>query len=249
MRAIILAAGFGTRLYPLTKDRPMALLPLGKKTLLDYLIEPLVRLPMVKEITIVSNAWFYLDFYEWRNDAPYTKPIFIEDNGVCSPEEKRGTIHDIKFAIESGRKKDEDYLIFCSDIFFDFPLSHFLLPVLSHPDCGFAGLYDLKTRQESPKYGAVQMNPEHRIIDFEERPAPSGSTLISAGVYYFPGSFRHKFNEYLARHSPAAKTGGFIRRLIRDESVYGVLFEGAWFRIGTVQSYEKAREYLHVFAG
>ncbi|OGW79294.1 MAG: hypothetical protein A2Z83_09080 [Omnitrophica bacterium GWA2_52_8] len=245
MRAIILAAGFGTRLYPLTKYLPKALLPLGNKTMLDYLIEPLEKLPMVKEITIMTNSRFYLDFYTWRKNSKYTKPIYIEEDGVNIPEKRCGAIKDLQLAIESREKADEDYLILCSDNFFDFPLSHFLLPVLSHPHYGFVGLYDVKDTLEATKYGVVQINHEHRIIDFEEKPTSPKSTLVSVGVYYLPGALKHRLDEYLAQGRPADKIGDFIGSLSRDEHVYGVEFEGAWFDIGSIVSYEKARKYLN----
>jgi len=246
MRAIILAAGFGTRLYPLTKDRPKALLPLGNKTLLDYLIEPLERFPMVKEITLMTNARFYLDFYDWRKNTKLAKPIYIEDDGVAIPEKRCGAIRDLHLAIESRQKESEDYLILCSDNFFNFPLSHFLLPVLSHPHSGFVGFYDVKDKPEATKYGVVQINHDHRIIDFEEKPANPKSTLVSVGAYYLPGSFKNLLDEYLAQGKPADKIGDFVGYLSRNENLYGVEFEGAWFDIGSIESYEKARKYLNV---
>lgn len=245
IRAIILAAGFGTRLYPLTKDHPQALLPAGKKTLLDYLVEPLEKLPMVREITLMTNARFYLDFYRWRKNAGYRKAIYIEDDGVSLPEKRSGAIQDLQLAIESRRKDGEDYLILCSDNFFDFPLSHFLLPVLSHPQYGFMGLYDVKDKMEASKYGVVQMDQEHRIIDFEEKPANPKSTLVNVGAYYLPGAFRHYLNDYLAQGFTADEIGDFIAYLSRKENLYGVEFEGAWFDIGSTKSYEEARKYLN----
>ena len=246
MKAIILAAGFGTRLYPLTENRPKALLPLGNKTMLDYLIEPLERFPMVKEITIVTNSRFYLDFYRWRKSAKVTKPIFIADDGITLPERRCGAIRDLQIAMEFRPQEDEDYLILCSDNFFDFPLSHFLLPVLSHPHSGFVGLYDVKDKLEATKYGVVQIDHDHRIVDFEEKPANPKSTLVSVGAYYLPRSFKNLLDEYLAKRKPVDKIGDFVGHLSRKEHLYGVEFEGAWFDIGSIESYEKARKHLNV---
>jgi len=221
-------------------------LPLGTKTLLDYLIEPLERFPMVKEVTIVTNSRFYLDFYTWRKRSKHRKPIYIEENGVYVPEKRHGAIQDLELAIKSHEKEDEDYLIFCSDNFFDFPLSHFLLPVLSHPHSGFVGLYDVKDKWEATKYGVVQINHDHRIVDFEEKPSDPKSTLASVGVYYLPGVLKARLREYLAQGKPADKIGDFISTLSRSEDLYGVEFEGTWFDIGSIESYEKARRYFNV---
>jgi len=245
MRAIILAAGFGTRLYPLTKDRPKALLPLGNKTLLDYLVQPLEKLPMVKEITIVTNARFYLDFYKWRKSSGYVKPIYIEDDHVTVPEKRCGAIRDLQLAIESRQKDEEDYLILCSDNYFDFPLSHFLLPVLSHPQYAFVGLHDLQSTSEASKYGVVQVDHEHRIINFEEKPANPKSTKISVGAYYLPGRLKCRLDEYLNNGFSADKIGDFIGFLSRNEDLFAVDFEGPWFDIGSIQSYLEARKYVN----
>ncbi len=246
MRAIILAAGFGTRLYPLTADRPKALLPIGEKTLLDYLIQNLEKnLPMVKEITLMTNARFYLDFFRWRKNSSYRKPIYIEDDQVAVPEKRCGAIRDLQLAIQSRQNENEDYLILCADNFFDFPLSHFLLQVFSHHQYGFVGLYDVKDKTEASKYGVVQVDHEHRIVDFEEKPANPKSTKISVGAYYLPGKLKHRLDEYLDQGFPADKIGDFIGFLSRKENLFGVDFEGAWFDIGSIQSYVEARKYLN----
>ncbi len=245
MRAIILAAGFGTRNDPLTKDHPIALLPIGNKTVLDYLVAPLEKFPMIREVMIMTNARFYLDFYKWRKKSSYKKAINIEDNKILLPEKECGAIRDLQLAIDARKKEDEDYLILCSDNVFDFPLSHFLLPVLSHPQCGFTGFYDLKDKMEASKYGVIQVDHEHRVVDFEEKPVNPRSTTVSVGVYYFPSSFRHHLDEYLNQGYPADKMGNFIAYLSKRVNLYGIEFEGTWFDIGSIQSYEQVRKNLN----
>jgi glucose-1-phosphate thymidylyltransferase len=119
------------------------------------------------------------------------------------------------------------------------------LPVLSHPQHAFVGLYDLKDKSAASKYGVVQLDHDHRVIDFEEKPVNPKSTKISVGVYYLPGRLKYRLDEYLGQGFSADKIGDFIGFISRNEDLYAVDFEGAWFDIGSIQSYWEARKYLN----
>ncbi len=249
MNAIILAAGFGTRLYPLTENKPKALLELGGMTLLDHLMEKLEAESSVRDVTIVTNGLFYLDFFRWRQkvqDVRYKKEIMIEANKAYVPEKREGAVRDLFRGIKSLRTSDLGYLILCADNYFDFPLSHFVHPCLTHQDFAFVGVRDVTSREKASQYGVLQMDEHTRITHFEEKPNDPKSTLVSTGVYYLPSKFKIRLLEYLdiEKRNPD-RIGDFIAWLIGKEQTYGVEFDGKWIDIGDLKSYESAGRLFH----
>ena len=245
MKAIILAAGFGTRLDPLTRNIPKALLTLGDKTLLDHLVGKLDRFPILDEIVIVSNKRFYQNFKRWKKEASYQKPIRVIHNGVNHPEKRLGAVRDLELSLRSSRGTPESFLVFYGDNYFDFPIGYFLLPCLGHPRYTFIGLYDVGEKTLASQYGVVEMDDIGRITLFEEKPTDPVSTKVSVGVYHMSPDARLRLHEYLdvEKRNPD-RIGDFFAWLIGKEPVYGVVFEGSWFDIGSKESYEKAAKHV-----
>ncbi len=245
MKVIILAAGFGTRLYPLTQDTPKALLEIGGKSLLSHLDDQLSRLENVSEVIIATNALFYLDFFKWRKTAKTRNRVKIVDDGNCVPEKRLGAVKNLALALREVVESDESYLVLCADNYFDYPLNHFLLSCLSHPDNCFIGLYDVQDWNKAKLYGVVSLDDHGRVTDFQEKPSQPQSTLASLGVYYFPKDIKQSVSEYLdiQKRNPD-RIGDFIGWLSQREEMYGVQFDGAWFDIGDVHSLREASQYL-----
>lgn len=245
MKAIILAAGFGTRLYPMTRNLPKALLKIGEKTILDHLMGKLERLSAVEEVILVTNGRFYRQFLEWQKNIPYSKPVHVLSNRVSNHEKSLGSVRDLFLALRSGHCGSDDFLVFCGDNYFDFPLGHMLLPALGHRESAFVGVYDVKDSSLAKEYGVVEMDDHHRITRFEEKPENPQFTLVSIGVYFLPGIYRLRIYEYLEieKRNPD-RIGDFIAWLTGKENLYGIEFDGAWFDIGSPESYETAREHF-----
>ena len=245
MKAIILAAGFGTSLYSLTRNIPKALLKLGDKTLLDHLIGKLDRFPIIDEIVVVSSKRFYQNFKRWKKDVSYQKPIRVIHNGFNNPEKRRGAVRDLELALMPSRGTPENFLVFCGDNYFDFPIGYFLLPCLGHSRLTFIGLYDVREKALASQYGVVEMDTTGRITRFEEKPADPVSTKVSVGVYYMSPEARLRLYEYLdIENRNPDRIGDFFAWLTGKEPVYGVVFDGAWFDIGSKESYEKAAKHV-----
>ena len=247
MKAIILAAGFGTRLYPITENTPKALLKLGKKTILDYLVEKLEVVSAVDEIIVVTSGKFYLDFHKWCKNSCYQKPIHIIENCAFVPEKRLGAVRDLDLALRSGYCGSDDFLVFCGDNYFDFPLSHFLLPCLGHPENAFVGTYDVGDPSVASLCGVVLTDDHNLITDFEEKPASPKSTDVCIGVYYFPSKYRMRIYEYLELEKlNPDRIGDFVGWLSKKDSLYAVDFDGAWFDIGSKESLDLARRHANV---
>lgn len=245
MKAIILAAGFGTRLYPITRDLPKALLRIGEKTILDHLMAKMDTLAAVDEVILVTNNRFHQRFILWQKTARYSKFIRIISNGVYDHEKSRGAVRDLFLALRSGYCGSDDFLVFCGDNYFDFPLGFMLLPALGHRESAFVGIYDVKDSSLAKEYGVVELDNHHKITRFEEKPAHSQSSKISIGVYFLPGSFRLRVFEYLEieKRNPD-KIGDFMAWLVGKEILYGIEFDGTWFDIGSKETYDAAVKYF-----
>ena len=245
MKAIILAAGFGTRLYPMTRNLPKALLKIGEKTILDHLMAKLETLSVVDEVILVSNERFYRQFLDWKKTAPYSKPVHVLSNKACDPEKSLGAVRDFFLALRSGHCGSDDFLVFCGNNYFDFPLGYMLLPALGHRESAFVGVHNVKDKSLAREYGVVEMDDHHRITRFEEKPANPRSTQVSIGAYFFPASYRLRVYEYLEieKRNPD-KIGDFFAWLTGKERLYGIEFDGAWFDIGSMASYDTARDYF-----
>ena len=126
MRVILLAAGFGTRLYPLTQNKPKALLPLGDRPLIDYLMENITK-TKPESVTLITNNRFYEAFVFWRSQRQYPFPVRIMNNGVNKPQERKGAVRDLYYAFCDSEDGCDNSLVISTDNYFDYPLSHFLL--------------------------------------------------------------------------------------------------------------------------
>ena len=135
MKAIILAAGYATRLYPLTKDTPKALLPVAGRTILDRLLDGMRAIPEIDHIHLVTNHRFAPAFEEWRQTAQVHCPITVHDDGTTSNEDRLGAVGDIAFVLERAGI-DDDLFVAASDNLFTFPLSDFAADFRRHGrDC------------------------------------------------------------------------------------------------------------------
>jgi glucose-1-phosphate thymidylyltransferase len=124
MKAIILAAGYATRLYPLTMNQPKALLPLAGKPILDYIVEKIEEVPAIDEILLITNTKFYPNFCTWAENKKGGLPVSVFDDGTDSDETKLGAIGDLQFLIDKVGI-DDDILLMASDNYFEFSLKDF----------------------------------------------------------------------------------------------------------------------------
>ena len=124
MKAIVLVAGYASRLYPLTLNTPKALLTLNNITLLDYLMEKVSELDVIDEVILVSNQKFYKNFIEWKKTYTGNKKITILNDGTTTNENRLGAIGDTEFAIQK-LNIDDEIMLLVSDNYFTFSLKDF----------------------------------------------------------------------------------------------------------------------------
>lgn len=238
MNVIILAGGFGTRLYPLTLGKPKALLEIGGRPLLDHLMENVSK-TKPNSVLIVTNNRFYEQFVYWKSFQKYAFPIQVLNNGSNSNEDRKGAVLDLYYGVCDARVRGLDYLVLTSDNYFNYPLSHFLLQGIHHLPKPVIACYDVKDIEEARKFGVLQMNREHVITDFSEKPRNPPTTLVSAGIYLFPKEIPLILYKYLKiyRHKPDGM-GDFLGWLHRMLPTIALPIEGQWVSLGDVKTYE-----------
>jgi len=237
LTAVLLAAGFATRLYPLTKHRPKALLPLGEGTILDAVMASVTAVPRVSRTILVTNHRFAAQFRAWR--ARHGADVDILDDGTDSPATRLGAIRDIEL-VRTRRKLRGDLLVLGTDNLFTWSLAEFVAGARGHRPWASVALGRVRTKREARQLGVVTRNRSGRLTGFHEKPARPPSTAVALCVYYFPHPMQSQLSAYLrARGNPDAP-GYFVQWLVQTSTIYGVPMGGAWYDIGTRESYRNA---------
>ncbi|MFH0877269.1 MAG: nucleotidyltransferase family protein [Candidatus Omnitrophota bacterium] len=239
-KAIILAAGYATRLYPLTINIPKPLLKVTKdETVIDFIVDDLVRSGSVDEIIVVTNHKFYGDFAAWARKHRRRIAVTVVDDGTHSNEDRLGAVGDLSFVI-GQRRIAADCIVIGGDNLFDRGISHFLKFAMRHRFHPAMALYDLECKKEATRFGVVQLDRKNRIIGFQEKPARPKSTLAATCLYYFPWRTLSLLRVYMQDPKTSKDApGNYIRWLLAKECVYGfVLKEGHWYDIGHLDFYK-----------
>lgn len=240
MKILLLAAGYATRLYPLTLNTPKPLLAVAGKTVLGYIFDLIEPLTVVDEIFIVTNKKFYQDFKDWKKGFKSSKKIIIIDDGTTSNKTRLGATGDIEFVVER-RNIEDDLLVLAGDNLFKADLSVFTNFCASKKPSITIGLYDIKNLLLAKNYGIVSIDKNNQIIDFKEKPANPPSTLAAMCLYFFPKERLDIMKEYRQTDTAKDAPGYFLEWLYKKESVFGYVFKDKkWFDIGDKKSLEEA---------
>lgn len=239
MKSIILAAGYGTRLYPLTLNQPKPLLEVAEKPMVEHIISRIEGVDDVDEIFIVTNNKFYNHFVEWLKSYSSNKKIKIVNDMTKSNEDRLGSIGDVSFVIEKENIND-DVLVIAGDNLFEFSLKD-VVNVFKERKTTVVALYDVKDIELAKKYGIVSVDKSNKIIDFKEKPEKPESTLASTGVYIYPKNILKFIVEY-ADKGEADKTGNLLEELYKKEDIYCYVSDKRWYDIGSFEQLEEARE-------
>ncbi len=244
MKAVLLCAGYGTRLYPLTKNQPKPLLPVGGKPMLDYILDKVKEIPEVDKVYAVTNDKFSSHFSAWAKER--TKPgleIEAVNDGTKSENERLGAIGDLSFLVKKFHI-EEDLGVFAGDNLFDFDLADFVRIALSHRPYASLGVVDLKETKLASQYGIVRLDEEGRVLEFLEKPKEPPSTLASTGIYWIPREGIDFLDRYVKEGHNADRLGDYMTWLVRTNRLYAHRFEGEWLDIGDLDSYRKADRLL-----
>lgn len=242
MKALILAAGYATRLYPLTKNYPKPLLHVGNKPIIGYIIDKLKTAKEIDEIIIVTNSKFVSRFKTWSEKLRINKALKVIDDLTSGLDDRRGAIGDMFFAINKENIR-EDLLVIGGDNLFDGNLKDFLEFTREKQGSPVIGIYDIRDRLKAGKYGVVKLDNKNKITYFQEKPRNPESTLAAMCLYFFPREKLKLIEEYSCGDAKRCDASGFYIDWLRKKiPVYGFIFGGRWYDIGSHKYYNEAKE-------
>jgi glucose-1-phosphate thymidylyltransferase len=223
MKCLILAGGFGTRLYPLTLYRAKALLEHKGKPILTHIVD---KVPQGIDILISVNKKFETGFRHWEKSIDRQVEICVED--VSTEEHKKGAASALNFWIETKNIND-DLLVIAGDNYFEFGLAEFIDAYNGKNT--LVAIYDIGDKNKASQFGVVQLDG-HKIVKFEEKPAKPKSSLIATACYILPPRVFPLLRQYCSG-GKRDNLGSFISHLITTDEVHGYLFTEPWFDIGS----------------
>ena len=245
MKALILAAGYGTRLYPYTKHFPKPLLKVKDRPIIDFLVDKLGKVEDLSSIVVVTNNRFFGHFKRWKEEQPLKARIKLLNDHTESPEDKLGATGDMDLAFRS-EGLSQDFLVLGGDNFFREPLEDFMDFARSHSPAISIGVFDVKNKKEASNFGVVVLDKKHRITDFQEKPAKPKSTLAAMCLYYFPKEKLRLVGKCLSGGEQCFdNVGAYIKWLADNEQVFAFTFKELWYDIGRIQTYEALNKTLN----
>ena len=241
MKVVILAAGYATRLYPLTVAQPKPLLPVAGKPMIEYVLDNLAPVGGIERVYVVTNAKFVGHFQKWADAYHGAKPnlnFTIVNDGSTDDSNRLGAIGDLHLVL-TREKVDDDLVVVAGDNLFSESLGAFgefcrrkRAPVL--------GVYDVESLEEAKKYGVVDLDGDGKIVRFEEKPKEPASTLIGIALYYYPKNVVPMIRQYIAEGNNPDQPGRLVQWLYPRTPVYTWTVPGLWYDIGSKETLAEA---------
>jgi glucose-1-phosphate thymidylyltransferase len=241
MKVIILAAGYATRLYPLTLTRPKPLLPVAGKPMVEYVLDNLAPIGGLERIYVVTNAKFATQFQQWADAYAKTKArleFTIVNDRSTDDSNKLGAIGDIHFVLQS-QNIDDDLIVVAGDNLFSEPLLGFGR-FCREKNAPVVAVYDVKDFEQVKKYNSITLASDGRITFFEEKPKQPVNSFSAIALYYYPRQILPLIRQYIAEGNNPDQPGRLIQWLYPRVPVYTWTVPGIWFDIGAKETLEEA---------
>jgi glucose-1-phosphate thymidylyltransferase len=231
VKAILLAAGYATRLYPLTRNTPKMLLPVGGRPLLDWIADKVDAVEDVDAVHVVTNAKFGGDLTAWADRREGRLRPVVHDDGTTSNDDRLGAIGDMDFVVREAAI-DDDLLVLAGDNLFEYDLRDYVAFWRGKGVASAIALYDCKSRELASQYGVVDVAADDRILGFVEKPPDPATTLVATATYVYHRAHLPLIGRYLREGNTPDAPGSLVAWLHTREPVYGYRFAGEWFDIG-----------------
>lgn len=238
MKCLILAAGYATRLYPLTENFPKPLLKVQDETILDHLIEDIDRAGEVDEYVVISNHKFAHHFEAWAKEKD--QKITVVDDGTSTNETRLGAVCDIQFAIDK-LGLDDDMLVIAGDNLLDFSLTSFIAYAKQKQTSCIMRYFE-ESEQKLHKCGVVQIDDNDLILNMEEKPAEPRSHWCCPPFYFYTKADARLVKVGIDGGCGVDAPGSYIAWLSTQVPVHAMEMPGKRYDIGNLESYEKVQK-------
>lgn len=239
MKCLILAAGYATRMYPLTENFPKPLLDVKGKTIIDWLIEDVEKSGVVNEYVVISNHKFADKFNQWREISLLKDKIRVIDDGSTANENRLGAVKDILFAVEECNI-DDDIVVLAGDNLLDFSLQKFINYFKEvNSSCVMRHYED--NVENLKKTGVATVDDNGKIIKMVEKPAVPESNWAVPPFYIYKKEDIYRIAQGIEQGCPTDAPGSFISWLSENTPVYAMEMPGKRYDIGSIEGYEEIK--------
>jgi len=243
MNMLILAAGYATRLYPLTLNKAKPLLEVAGKPIIEWVLDNLAGVPDVEIDYVLTNYKFSSAFRDWAEsyqDRHRQFKIKVVNDGSTTDDDKLGAIGDINFVVNREELANSPLLIVAGDNLFSESLGDFV--EFAKKTDATVGVYDIGDKEAIRKYGNIDIDAEGTITHFEEKPEKPRSTLAAIALYYYSPKVLALVPTYLAAGNSPDQPGRFVQWLYARQPVKTFQLKGKWLDIGSKETLEEANE-------
>ena len=238
MKCLILAAGYATRLYPLTENFPKPLLEVGGKTILDWLVDDIDTAGLVDEYVVISNHKYACHFDAWAKTK--SMKVTVVDDGTSSNETRLGAVKDIQFAIDA-LGIDDDMLVIAGDNVLSFSLTRFIRYAQEKNTSCIMRYFEAEEKKLT-KCGVVQIDEQDRILGMEEKPVNPKSHWCCPPFYYYTREDASLVAKGIEAGCGTDAPGSYIAWLCTQTPVHAMEMPGCRYDVGNLESYERIRK-------
>jgi glucose-1-phosphate thymidylyltransferase len=241
MKILILAAGYATRLYPLTLTKPKPLLEVAGKPMIEHVLDNIAPIPGIDRVYVVTNDKFAAPFQQWADHYRATKSklnFTIINDGSTDDTNKLGAIGDLNLVLDR-EQVDDDLIVVAGDNLFNESIEKFGA-FCREKNAPVLGVYDVGNLEEIKKYNAISIDGAGRITFFEEKPKVPQSTLTGIALYFYPRATLPLIRQYVAEGNNPDQPGRLVQWLYTRTPFYTWRVPGLWFDIGSKETLEEA---------
>lgn len=247
MKCMVLAAGYATRLYPLTENFPKPLLKVGEKTILDWLLDDISTAKgqdgraMVDEYIVISNHKYAPHFEAWTKEKAL--PVRVVDDGTVTNETRLGAVKDIQFAIDQ-MQLDDDLLIIAGDNVLDFSLTKFMAYAAARGTSCTMRYWEADEKRLT-KSGVAEVDEAERLLSLEEKPEMPRSHWCTPPFYFYTKADARKIAAAIADGCGTDAPGSLVAWMCAHSTLHSMEMPGSRYDIGNLKSYEDVQKTYH----